>query len=136
MLFPMVAMVLLTFAAGIYMLSTRIRAVRQGAVKMSYWRVQRGGEPPEAVLKAGRHYSNLFEMPVLFYAACVTALALGLEGRGLLALAWVFVAARVVHTLIHLGYNNVNHRLAAFMLANLALLGMWALVVLEYARAA
>jgi hypothetical protein len=136
MLFPMVAMVLLTFAAGIYMLSKRISAVKQGSVKMSYWRVQCGAEPPEAVLKAGRHYSNLFEMPVLFYAACVTALALDLEGGGLLALAWLFVAARIVHTLIHLGYNNVSHRLAAFMLGNLALLGMWGLIVAGYARIA
>jgi hypothetical protein len=41
-----------------------------------------------------------------------------------------------VHTLIHLGYNNVNHRLAAFMLANLALLGMWGLIVLDHTRGA
>jgi len=134
MLYPMAVMVVLTFVAGIYMLSTRISAVRTGAIRMSYWRVQTGAEPPEAVLKAGRHYSNLFEMPVLFYAACVTALALDLEGGGLLALAWLFVAARVVHTLIHLGYNNVSHRLAAFMLANVALLGMWGLIVAGYAR--
>ena len=134
MLYPMVAMIALTFAAAVYMLAGRIGAVRQGAIRMSYWRVQSGAEPPEAVLKAGRHYSNLFEMPVLFYAACVTALALDLQGGGLLALAWAFVAARVVHTLIHLGYNNVSHRLAAFMLANVALLGMWGLIVAEYAR--
>ncbi len=132
MLYPMLAMIALTFAVAFYMLVLRVGAVRSGAVSMRYFRVYSGTEPPAAVQQAGRNFSNLFEMPVLFYVACVTALALGYQVPALQTLAWLFVAARLAHSVIHLSYNNVTHRLAAFMLANLFLLLMWALLAIHY----
>ena len=39
------------------------------------------------------------------------------------ALAWAYVALRIVHSAIHLSYNRVVHRLAVFALSN-AVLGM------------
>lgn len=133
MLYPMLAMIVLTFAVAFYMLALRVGAVRSGAVSTRYFRVYTGTEPPEAVQQAGRNYSNLFEMPVLFYAACVTALALGFQTPALVTLAWLYVGARLAHSVIHLGYNNVMHRLAAFMTSNVFLLLMWALIATHYA---
>jgi hypothetical protein len=40
-------------------------------------------------------------------------------------LAWVFVASRYAHSFIHLSYNNVLHRFAAFAIGLLILLAMW-----------
>jgi len=40
----------------------------------------------------------------------------------------LYVALRVVHTLIHLLYNNVLHRLIAFAASNFVLVGIWAVV--------
>jgi hypothetical protein len=34
----------------------------------------------------------------------------------------------VVHSLIHLSYNDVYHRLAVFALSNFVLLALWGLV--------
>ena len=42
-------------------------------------------------------------------------------------LAWAYVALRVVHSLIHLSYNHVYHRLAAFVVSNGVLAALWAL---------
>ena len=39
-------------------------------------------------------------------------------------LAWAFVAARIAHSLVHIGYNNVLHRLTVFALGNTILLVM------------
>ena len=36
---------------------------------------------PAEVIKTTRHLANLFELPVLFYVACLTALLLQLEDR-------------------------------------------------------
>ena len=46
-----------------------------------------------------------------------------------LALAWAYVACRALHSLIHLTYNNVLHRLAAFAAGNVVLLVIWILAV-------
>jgi len=47
-----------------------------------------------------------------------------------LALAWAYVACRALHSLIHLTYNNVLHRLAAFAASNVVLLVIWIRLVL------
>jgi hypothetical protein len=44
-----------------------------------------------------------------------------------LAVAWIYVGLRAVHSVIHLTYNNVLHRLTAYALSNLALAVLWAL---------
>ena len=52
------------------------------------------------------------------------------------AVLWAFVVLRVVHSLIHLSYNRVVHRLAAFTASNVALVGLWLAAGLHLAAAA
>jgi hypothetical protein len=40
-------------------------------------------------------------------------------------LAWGYVALRALHSLIHLSYNNVIHRLSFFALSNFVLMALW-----------
>jgi len=49
--------------------------------------------------------------------------------------AWAYVALRIVHSLIHLTYNQVLHRLAAFTLSNGALVVLWVLAGVHLAGA-
>ncbi len=51
-----------------------------------------------------------------------------------LALAWAYVARRALHSLIHLTYNNVFHRLAAFAAGNVVLLVIWIRLVLAVVK--
>jgi hypothetical protein len=43
----------------------------------------------------------------------------------LVQLAWGFVVLRILHSVIHCSYNNVNHRFVAYALSCLFLLFMW-----------
>ncbi len=135
MLYPMFMLVILTYAILLLTLRTRSASVRKGEVPISYYSLFRGQEVPEMVAKTSRHFSNLFEVPVLFYAAGLVYLAMGMEYALTVYLAWAFVVSRVVHSCIHLGYNNVQHRLVVFGVANLCVLAMWLAIIAE-ARAA
>ncbi|MBI3899671.1 MAG: MAPEG family protein [Gammaproteobacteria bacterium] len=81
------------------------------------------------VVKTTRHFANLFEMPVLFYLACVLCLVVGLTSGALVVLSWLYVIFRILHATIHLTYNNVRHRLAAFVASNICLIGIWGIIV-------
>ena len=72
-----------------------------------------------------RHFINLFEMPVLFYAAVLLTLVMMIQDPLLVGLSWAFVALRAVHSFIHCTYNNVSHRFVAYALSCLALVFMW-----------
>jgi hypothetical protein len=124
-IFPMAALVLLTFATGLWMLKLRFKAVRQHGLSPAYFKLNQGGELPEDLIKATRHYANLHEAPLLFYAACVTLIAAQRVDTVFLLLAWAFVAARYVHAFVHVTYNNLKHRGLAFLLGIVMLFAIW-----------
>lgn len=126
LLFPMAAMVLLTFAVLIRLFRARVRAVRDAQLPLAYYRIYQGATEPESAAKPSRHLVNLFEAPVLFYVACLGALALGFAQISLLVLAWAYVAARLLHSYVHLGGNRIRWRLRAYFTSWLILLALWA----------
>jgi hypothetical protein len=74
----------------------------------------------------GDNFLNLFETPVLFYAASALTIALGKPiPNSTVNLAWTFVALRVVHSAIHCGRGPIPLRFAAFMFANACIAGMF-----------
>jgi hypothetical protein len=76
-------------------------------------------------MQASDNFKNLFELPVLFYALCLTHALLGSAGELDLALAWGFVVLRAIHSGIHLSYNRVMHRFAAYIASALLLWAAW-----------
>lgn len=122
---PVLAMVLLTFVVGAYLLYTRVTEMRakrihpqaaSNSVKMAA-RLEN--------VQAADNFRNLFEVPVLFYALVAVALATQHVPGWLVSGAWAFVALRVLHSAIHCTYNKVMHRLAAFMGGFGLLVGLW-----------
>jgi hypothetical protein len=130
-LFPVFAMALITFVVGPFMLTTRINSVKNGIVHIEYYETFQGGEPPASVLQTTRHWSNLYEAPTLFYIACLMAFSLQLESALILAMAWLYVAVRLIHSVIHLTYNRVYHRLIAFLTSQFILIAIWILLFIE-----
>ena len=97
-LYPAFAHVLLTIAVLIIMGIRRSASMK--ARKHGFKDVALGQDVwAEAATKAARNYSNQFEMPVLFHAACAMALAAKAVDTTFIFLAWAFVAARVVHAI-------------------------------------
>jgi len=134
MLYPMFALVLVTYAVLLINFIWRVRAVRTRQVSIKYFRVFEGVDAPENIKAGTRHYANLFEFPVLFYVACLTAMLLQQQQSAILLIfAWAFVVFRVIHAVIHMSYNNVLHRMLAFWGGVLAVLGMWTVLVVHYA---
>ncbi|RYZ94551.1 MAG: hypothetical protein EOP47_27650 [Sphingobacteriaceae bacterium] len=133
MIYPMFAMIFLTFLVGAQLFRLRLKAVKSGKVRLSSFRLNTNTDTPPDMLQAMRNYSNLFEVPVLFYVAGTLAIATHIEAVSITLLAWLFVAARAVHSWIHLTYNNVIHRMQAFMAGNVCLILIWILLLLNYA---
>ncbi|MFK7885767.1 MAG: MAPEG family protein [Gammaproteobacteria bacterium] len=126
LIFPMLALVLLTCAVAVTMLRRRIAAARSKKVQIKEFAVnQFNDEAPLNMLQAGRNYANLFEMTTIFYAVCVATMAVNLTDTVMVVLAWLYVAARYLHSYIHLGANRIVHRLRAFALSMFVVLGMW-----------
>jgi hypothetical protein len=125
LVFPMLAMVLLTFTVAVVMFRARVRSVREGLLPMSYFGTFAGAKEPEYLVKPTRHFVNLFEAPVLFYAGCLAAMVTGATGPWAAGLAWGYVAARIVHAAIHLGSNRIRLRARAYLASWLCLLALW-----------
>ena len=131
-LLPVFVQVALTFALLMRMGRMRVAALRGGAVKIrdialgqSAW--------PEDVTKAARSFHNQLETPPLFYAwAAFTLITHKMDWLGL-ALAWAFVAARVVHAIVHGATNYVPHRFQIFLVSFALLIAMWALLLVKLA---
>ena len=132
MLYPLLAMVAMVFLLlGVGFLR-RYRAVQRQEMTLGYFRLL-SGEAPTYVQQATRHYSNLFEMPVLFYVVAVICILYPVEGPWITALGWGYVAARIAHAYIHLTYNNVIHRALAFQVGNTFLIVLWLIVAFNLA---
>ena len=133
LIFPMFAMVLLTFSVLVRLFLARRKAVAEGAVSAAYFKVYQGNAEPEWSAKLARDFANLFEAPVLFYAACVAGMALHVTGVLFLGLAWTYVVLRVVHTSIHTGANSLYPRIFAYFASWIVLLSMWAFLAIRSA---
>jgi hypothetical protein len=133
LVFPMLALVLLTGGVLIVLFRSRVRMVREGLAPVSYFGVFQGSPEPEFAAKPARHFTNLFEAPTLFYAGCLTAMVVGVTGPVVVGLAWGYVAARYVHTYIHLGDNRVRKRMRAYFASWLLLMAMWIYVAIAVA---
>jgi hypothetical protein len=90
------------------------------------------GSNPWAALepRISANLSNQFEWPLFFYAACLLLMWMHAVGTAALALAWIFIAGRVLHSGVQIFTSNIRLRGLVFTINFLAVLGLWALVVL------
>jgi hypothetical protein len=93
--------------------SPRAQAVRRGEV--AYGSFARG-EEPHHVARITRNLANQFELPLIFHALVVLLVALGRVTTIDLIAAWVFVAGRVIHTLVQTLTDNVPLRGQVFLI--------------------
>ncbi len=128
--YPMAAMVMLTFIVMYLMLLLRVKAVRTRKISPRYFKLNKGAEIPDNVLAVSQNYTNLLELPVFFYTVGILAIVLNQNVEYFVYHAWAFVIARYIHTYIHITYNHILHRLYAFAISGFILLSMWIKVLL------
>jgi hypothetical protein len=124
---PMGALAFVTQAVLLLIPIRRFQAGAAGHVQSDDFKLGESARVPPHVALPNRAMMNLLELPMLFYVASLMFFVAGKVDGAVLAVAWFYVALRVVHSVIHLTYNRVMHRLIPFALSNLVLLVYWAM---------
>ena len=123
LILPMAAHV--TLAAFLYVLLTVTRAP-------AVWGIGRradGTSPWDAIeSRISANLSNQFEWPLFFHTACLVLLLLQTTPLAI-ALAWLFVVGRVLHSAVQILTRNVRLRGIVFTVNFLAAIALWVLVV-------
>jgi hypothetical protein len=132
-LFPMLALMGWTFAVMFLMGYRRIGAVQAKRVHPREFAMGESAAVPADVTIVNRHYMNLLEIPLVFYAVCITLYVTQQVDTVALALAWLYVALRLAHSAVHLGANRLVNRLATFASSNFTLMGLWGYLVFQLA---
>ena len=130
---PMGALALLTFVVLALIPVRRFRAGAAGRVTAEDFRFGESQTVPGDVSIPNRNYMNLLELPTLFFAVCLMFYVAQRVDVAALVVAWTFVGLRVAHSLVHLTYNNVMHRLSAFAASNVVLGVLWVMFFARHA---
>ncbi len=123
------AQVVVLMIAAVRTVRGRFRDVLENGVRVRDIVVTTDGYT-EPVKKLQANLSNQFETPVYFFAAVLFGLQVEAVGWVFAALAWFYVATRLVHHVIHTGWNNILYRMTVFLAGLAAILVMWAQVAL------
>ena len=122
---PVSALVMLTFVVLLLIPYKRIMASLKNTVTAEDFAYGESKRVPGDVSLPNRNMMNLLEIPVLFYVLCVILFITGNVVPFFVNMAWLYFALRLAHSVVHLTYNKVLHRLAFFAGSNLVLLIMW-----------
>ncbi len=133
-LWPVCALALLTAIVWAWMYVDRIGEMRAKHIAPQRLPTAREAATILERTAAADNFRNLFEIPVLFYVLCVTLTATGLATPLQVGLAWLYVALRAAHSLIHITYNRVSHRFTVHLGSTLCVLFMWGVFAIDLSR--
>jgi hypothetical protein len=134
-LYPVFAMFVLVAAVLLRLRALRFGAVRQREISLRFFRTYAGDDEPESLRVTSRHFTNLFEVPVLFYVVVLMTYVTGQVGYWLIGCAWVYVALRYAHSVVHLTRNDVMTRFSLYAASGVVLAVMWATLLVQLLRA-
>lgn len=124
-LYPVFALAAWTGLVLLFIAVARFGAGFRRQVSAEDFKHGESASVPSQVSMPNRNYMNLLEAPTLFYVVCLLLFVTSATSPRTVALAWGYVALRVVHSAIHLTYNRVQHRLLAFAVSNVVLAALW-----------
>ena len=78
------------------------------------------------------NYNHLFEQPVVFYAIALSIAVINNIEPLMIQLAWVYVALRVLHSIVQITFNFVPLRFTLFVTSWFILGYMTACTILQY----
>lgn len=124
LLTPIIALNLWTFFMEAWMYATRIPAVSKYNIPVhpNASKDEFNAKIPPHIRWKADNYNHLMEQPTQFYAIAVVLALLGVDGGIDVGLAWLYVAIRVVHSLVHASVNNIMVRFQLFVLSSVVLL--------------
>ena len=127
MLAPAAALVLWTLIILLYTAIMRFAAFKTANIDLR--KVPPGGRGqdlesilPKPIMWPSHNYSHLVEQPTLFYALCFALQFLDQANDINIGLAWLYVALRVVHSLVQGTVNIIIVRFLIFVTASVVLM--------------
>lgn len=82
--------------------------------------------------RVSANLSNQFEWPLLFYTCCLLILNHEATTSAVqIALAWIFVAGRIIHSLVQILTSNIRLRGTVFTINFLAVFFMWLTLIIN-----
>lgn len=126
---PVVALAAWTMVMWGWMYATRIPAMAKSDKIDTSNMVGGKGTDLDAILSPSvqwkaHNYNHLHEQPTVFYAVAIVLAIIG-QGDGMNAtLAWIYVALRVIHSLVQVTVNKVLVRFSIFFLSGLVLIAL------------
>jgi hypothetical protein len=130
--FPMFFYIFYMFFLLLKNFKIRVKAIENGEISKTYFKLYTGSELPLEVDVMGRHLNNQFQLPLVFFVTCLTLLNLQVSPIVSTILASLFVLSRLFHSYIHLGSNHILHRAKVYALGWIFILLMWLFAFFEY----
>ena len=102
---------------------TRLAGMKQAGLtlKDAGHTVELSAQLSSRTRRAADNYNHLFEAPTVFYAVALAIILAGVADPVYAACAWVFLAGRVLHSLVQATVNVVPLRLAFYLVSWAAL---------------
>lgn len=122
LLAAVLAQIVVTIGVGVRLGWTRRRAIREGSIRGDVMIEDKGWPRPARL--AQRNFANQFEVPVVFYVLAIVAVLLHAASVALAVFAWIFVASRAVHAVVHCGSNDLRFRAPAYFVGVAAVTAM------------
>ncbi|MFK8043608.1 MAPEG family protein [Congregibacter sp.] len=120
---PLVVLVVWSAFMWLWMYATRLPAIAAMKLEMDPEApagLQMSQLPAKVRWKAD-NYNHLMEQPTVFYAIVLSLAFLGASSEVNIYAAWIYVALRVVHSLLQALLNKIELRFAVFFLSNIPL---------------
>ena len=127
-LYPVLALAALTFAVAIVMARRRFREIRERRIRPQELASAAAMSTVLNDTRAADNFRNLFELPVLFYPVILIVYSGKFAAPIYIALAWLFVGSRLIHSVIACTSNRVRHRFYAYLAGFFTLAAMWVLL--------
>lgn len=123
---PTFALVALIFVVWFVMFTQRLAHMRRNPPRpRDLADSESAGRYFQPVEMASNNLRNLFEMPVLYFVVVLLMLVLHQADYPQVVLAWAFVLARALHSVVHIGPRNVRARFGLYLLSCVLLSAMW-----------
>tara|TARA_B100002052_G_C15681490_1_gene506429 strand:- start:338 stop:751 length:414 start_codon:yes stop_codon:yes gene_type:complete len=123
-LYPAIAMMLLTLFLYTKSYLESIKALKKGDIKHSFFKAYKG-DAPDIVEVSRQTLKNQFELPVFFYFLITIILVFDAVSQLDIIFGWLFVVSRYLHCYIRLSSNHILHRAKLFRLGLIILIVWW-----------
>lgn len=132
-LLPVLGMLVLTLLVWAHMYVKRIGYMRRARIRPERLRSPAGKAAalPDEVSFPAHNLSNLFELPVVFYAVCIVLYVTGMADSVDVYSAWIYFVLRCLHSAVQCTVNHVMLRFSLYFVSSLVL---WWLVLRSLVR--